>query len=188
MSNPESASAPSHVTIDVAALQRRKDAIADERAPLLAKLHHLDEEERRIDTILSYASDTRFTVGAPLSALANRALRQGGHAAPRVTHRVICVLALERYPEGAPVSYIVNWGVAANVADRIVTKTSISPLLKKMSDPKRKMLEVEHDEAGRRWVITEKGRATAKAFRREWIEAGRAPFWDSAPDAAEGPK
>jgi len=184
MSKRESGSAPSHVTIDVAALLRRKAAIEDERTPLLEKLSGLDEEERGIDTILSYARDNRFTVGAPLSPSANSALRGGGGRAPRVTHRIICVLALERFPEGAPVSHIVNWGLAVNMADKAVTKTSISPLLKKMSDPDRKMMEVEHDGAGRRWIITEKGRATAETFRRAWTEAGRAPFWDEAPGAS----
>lgn len=185
MSGADSRSFQGRVTIDVSALLLRKQAIESERGPLVAKLRLLDEEQERIAVILSYASDTRFTVGQPLSATGGGAL-QGKERVPRVTHRVICLLALDVSKEGASVTRIVQWGLATGMADKPVTKTSISPLLKKLADPARRMMEVEHDQAGRRWIITDKGRLTADAFRREWIEAGRAPFWEAASGAAEG--
>lgn len=184
MISADSESSPGHVMIDVSALLLRKRAIESERAPLVAKLGQLDEEQHRIDVILSYASDTRFTFGQPLSAAGGGAPK-GKERVPRVTHRVICLLALDVSEEGASVTRIVNWGIATGMADKPVTKTSISPLLKKLADPERRMMEVEHDQAGRRWIITDKGRATADAFRREWIEAGCAPFWEAASTAAD---
>lgn len=186
MKNPESSSAPTQVTIDVAALLRRKAEIADERVPHHEELARLDEEERQLDLVIGIARNGRFTVGAPLSAPMGHLPKGKGKKDPRVTHRVIALLALEHFPEGAPVGYVVNWGRKVNMSDKLMQRTSVSPLLKKMSDPKRNMMEVEHDKTGRRWMITDRGRATAAAFRRQWVEAGRQPFWDERLPTNEG--
>ena len=83
MSSADSKSSPSHVVIDVSALLLRKQAIESERTPLVVKLEQLDDEQRRIDVILSYASDTRFTVGQPLAATDD-----GGPRVLRVFHGI----------------------------------------------------------------------------------------------------
>lgn len=180
MKKPESPPAPAQVTLDVAAVLRRKAEIAEERIAPMEALARLDAEERELNVVLEVARNGRFTVGSPLPKAVADAPRGKQTKGPRVTHRILVLLALERYPEGAPVGLIVRWGNQVGMMENDVVRTSVSPLLKKMSDPRRNLMEVEHDEGGRRWTITDRGRMTAEAFRHEWIEAGLEPFWEAA--------
>ena len=97
---------------------------------------------------------------------------------PKVTHRVLVLLALDHRAEGASVGYIIAWAAAVNVLDEQVARTSISPLLKKMSDAEKGKDEVRHDREAHRWMITEDGKAVAEAFRQQWLAAGQSPFWN----------
>lgn len=188
MKKPESPHAPAPVTLDVAAVLRRKAEIAEERIAPMETLARLDAEERELEVVLQVARNGRFTVGSPLPKAIADPGRGRDAKGPRVTHRIIVLLALEKYPEGAPVGHIVRWGNQAGMTDKDVVRTSVSPLLKKMSDPRRGLMEVEHDEGGRRWGITQRGRSTAEAFRLRWVEAGLDPFWEAVADEVEAPE
>jgi len=188
MKKPESPHAAAPVTLDVAAVLRRKAEIADERIAPMETLARLDAEERELEVVLQVARNGRFTVGSPLPKAVADPKRGKDAKGPRVTHRIIVLLALEKYPEGAPVGYIVRWGNQAGMTEKEVVRTSVSPLLKKMSDPRRGLMEVEHDEGGRRWSITQRGRSTAEAFRNQWVEAGLDPFWKAVTDQVEAPE
>ena len=145
----------------------------------------LDQEEAELRAVLAFArsgraSATPSVIGEVVAFRGSKSLAKAKAEAkiPKVTHRVLVLLALAARPEGASVAYIVAWAAAVNVLEDEVARTSISPLLKKMSDAKKGKDEVRHDREAHRWMITDDGKAVAEAFRQQWLEAGQRPFWD----------
>jgi hypothetical protein len=180
MKKTEANDLPQRLTIDIGDLVERKTVgIPRDRLAL-------DEEEREIDAILAFARSGRVSVGqsgrgesaAAETGLKGLAFAKGDVKLPKITHRVLVLLSLERRPEGASVAYMVAWAALVKVLEDDVARTSISPLLKKMSDPKRNKDEVRHDLEAHRWKITEAGEKVAAAFREQWLAAGQAPFWE----------
>jgi hypothetical protein len=170
---------PQRLTIEIRELLDRKEVgiPRDRRA--------LDEEEREIDAILAFARSGRSSVAQSrggenwgIPGAQGFAAAKADVKTPKITHRVLVVLSLEQRPKGGSVGYIVAWAAAVNVMDGDVARTSISPLLKKMSDTEKGKDEVRHDRDAHRWIITEDGMAVAAAFRDKWLAAGKSPFWN----------
>jgi hypothetical protein len=179
MKKTEANDLPQRLTIDIGDLVERKTVgIPRDRQAL-------DEEEREIDAILAFARSGRLSVGQSDRGVSGAMTGLKGFAAakadvklPKITHRVLVLLSLERRPEGASVAYMVAWAALVDVLEDKVVRTSISPLLRKMSDPKKKKDEVRHDLEAHRWKITDAGRTVAAAFRAQWLAADQAPFWE----------
>lgn len=179
MKRTETKDLPQRLTIDIGDLVERKTVgIPRDRLAL-------DEEEREIDAILAFARSGRLSVGqtgrietAAVTGPKGFAAAKADVKLPKITHRVLVLLSLERRPEGASVAYIVAWSAAVNVLEDNVARTSISPLLKKMSDAAKGKDEVRHDREARRWEITDSGKTVAAAFRNQWLAAGQTAFWD----------
>lgn len=145
----------------------------------------LDQEEAELRVVLAFArsgraSATPSTIGEVVAFRGRKGLAKakGEEKVPKITHRVLVLLALDHRPEGASVGYIIAWTAAVNVLEDEVARTSISPLLKKMSDIEKGKDEVRHDREAHRWMITADGKAVAEAFRQQWLAAGQRPFWD----------
>ena len=179
MKKTEANDLPQRLTIDIGDLVERKTVgIPRDRLAL-------DDEEKEIDAILAFARSGRLSVGQTGRIESAALMGPKGFAAakadvklPKITHRVLVLLSLDRRPEGASVAYIVAWAARVNVLEEKVVRTSISPLLKKMSDPAKGKDEVRHDLEAHRWMITEAGRKVSAAFREQWLATGQAPFWD----------
>ena len=201
MSERESSKLPEQRVLTRKALLDEEAACAEERASIVRDREVLDEREsrvaereRRISLFADYLDSGQFDlpsktappardVALPSSASGSGRQRKRDD---KLTQRILIKICLSVAEGGVAVTSIVGWladleRMAQAGLQKPIDKTSVSPQLRKMADPRRGMMEVEHQPELHRWRLTDKGRASAEAFKDHWLAAGRSPFWNDAP-------